>query len=263
MNITDKFVFVHMPKTGGSFVSSVLRTIHNNGWFHEQLLRSEPLLALKNRLMAIFTDLPHLEFNKHGTCNEIPVAHQHKPILSCIRNPLDWYVSNYKYAWWRTNPDDYLGLRNEPGWPNLTFERYMELSDTTWLQNRNQTIVVNPTLGRYTVLFVNFYCRHPQELLALPPDTPDLLELIQEDMHSVHFLHTHNLNEELYAYLAGCGYSHEQLAFILHKGKISPRNNRGESDLWSNYYTPEMIASVRRRDRVLFALFPQFSGVGI
>ncbi len=259
MNITEKFVFVHMPKTGGSFVSSVLRTLYNNSWFHKQLLRSESLLAAKNRLMAFFTDVPHLEFNKHGTCNEIPVSHRHKPILSCVRDPLDWYVSNYKYGWWRTNPKDYIGLQDEPSWPNLTFRRYMELSNTVWLRNRNRTIAVNPTLGRFTVLFINYYCRHPERLLALPVDTPNFLERVRDDMYDVHFLKTHSLNQDLYTYLAGCGFSHEELAFILTKEKISPRNNRSQSETWPTFYTDDMIASVRQRDRIIFALFPQIS----
>jgi hypothetical protein len=60
--ITPHFVFVHMPKTGGSFI-------------RELLLDGQEVGEL------------------HATWNSIPPEYEHLPIFAVIRNPWDWYVS--------------------------------------------------------------------------------------------------------------------------------------------------------------------------
>ena len=260
MNITPYFVFVHMPKTGGTFVSQVLREIYGKGRVHQFLLRNERLLTLSNRISrsVLGEKMAYEEFNKHGTCHEIPASAAHLPILSSMRNPYDWYVSNYKYAWWRSNPDSYPGLRADPRWPNLTFSDYLELSNTTWLQALNPGTRINPTLGRLTVLFVNFYCHQPDQILTLQTDDA-LAAAISANIFPVHFLDTANLNDELYDYLLATGhYPAETLGFIREKEKISPRNQRQAHEKWHQFYSPDQLADMRQRDRLLFQLFPQY-----
>jgi hypothetical protein len=260
MNATQRFIFVHMPKTGGSFVADVLRQLHGTGRIHAQLQRSPRLLRAKNWLLRQLhgSQLTYEEFDKHGTCHAIPARYAHLPILSCMRNPLDWYVSNYKYGWWRTNPEDYPHLRQDPRWPDqIDFATYMALSQTTWLGGWNPDVVVNQTLGRFTVIFINYYCQDPVYVLSQPADTPNLGELIRENMFPVRFLHTEKLNEELYEYLAEQGmYTAESLAFISNKGKVSPRNQRRSEETWEKFYSPTLLDEVRQRERFLFEMFP-------
>jgi hypothetical protein len=259
MNIAEQFVFVHMPKTGGSFVSAILRTLHGQGRIHELFLRSERLLTIKNQLTKMLGGKPaHEEFNKHGTCHEIPATAVHLPILSCMRNPYDWYVSNYKYAWWRSHPQDYPGLADDPRWPDLSFADYLALSHTRWLNLLNSGVPVNPSLGRLTVLFVNYYCRHPDQILELT-DEADLTAAIKDDMFPVHFLHTETLNRDLFDYLATTKqYEPDSLTFILEKKKISPRNQRQAHESWPLFFDEEMKTEIAWRDRALFALFPHY-----
>lgn len=261
MNITPAFVFVHMPKTGGTFVSSALRQLHSGERPAEWLLRSEFLLQTRNRLVRLLQGgkLAYEEFNKHGTCHDIPPAAAHLPILSCMRNPYDWYVSNYKYGWWRTHPADYPGLRDDPRWPDLSFADYLELSHTNWLNAPNPGVAVNPTLGRLTVLFLNYYARKPETVLAIGDEDGTTAVSPLDDLFPVHFLDTAHLNRELYDYLLSTGcYPAESLAFIQEKEKISPRNQRQADETWGKFYTPEQKAEIRHRDRLLFQLFPQY-----
>jgi hypothetical protein len=260
MNITPSFVFVHMPKTGGSFVSAVLRQLHKADGPHNWVLRSEFLLKMRNQIIRRLRNgkLAYEEFNKHGTCHDIPLSSAHLPILSCMRNPYDWYVSNYKYGWWRSHPTDYPDLRQDPRWPNLSFSDYLELSNSSWLTRLNPGIAVDPTLGRFTVLFVNYYCRQPETILSLTGNG-DWSTAVSPYLFPVNFLDTANLNRELYDYLLATGYySAESLAFILEKEKISPRNRRQSHEKWSQFYTPEQKADIRNRDRLLFQIFPQY-----
>lgn len=259
MNVTNHFVFVHMPKTGGSFVAEVLRTLYGVTWLHNLLLRNEQLLLAKNKLLRVIGTgrINYEEFNKHGLCNDIPSAFNHLPILSCIRNPFDWYVSNYKYAWWRSHPQDYPGLRNDPRWPNLSFDDYMDLSNSEWLGLLNPGVSINRSLGRLSVLFINYYCKHPQDILSLHDDN-ELFSAVCSDMYPVDFLNTANLNIELYNYLLKTGnYSFEQLAFIKDKGKVSPRNHRKPEDTWASFFSDKVFAEIQFRERMLFHLFPQ------
>jgi hypothetical protein len=70
MLITEHFVFVHMPKTGGAFVRELCR-----------------------RYLS-----PIREFKLHPTYSQLPPEFSGLPAISFVRNPWDWYVSMYHYA---------------------------------------------------------------------------------------------------------------------------------------------------------------------
>lgn len=82
MLVTKDFVFLHMLKTGGTWIREVFAA------------------------EAIPNDLP-----KHAIANRIPTEHRHKPRLGFVRNPWDWYVSLYEYLS-RYHPD-------EPFWGHM------------------------------------------------------------------------------------------------------------------------------------------------
>jgi hypothetical protein len=101
MLVTDNFVYVHMPKTGGTFVTSVLTRLHAlrepAHSRHARLKRQMSLLKERWRTLPAlgssqYGPLLSLE-PKHGTCHDIPKTHRRKPIAATIRNPFDWYVS--------------------------------------------------------------------------------------------------------------------------------------------------------------------------
>ncbi|MCB0482861.1 MAG: sulfotransferase family 2 domain-containing protein [Flavobacteriales bacterium] len=260
MNITNSFVFIHMPKTGGTFVSSVLRKLHHTGRLHDVMLRKESMLFAKYKLLKLIKgkQIDYLEFNKHGTCREIPVEYRNLPILSCIRNPFDWYVSNYKYAWWRSHPQDYPGLQDHSKWPNLGFSEYLSLSNAEWVKILNPNVTVNSSLGRFTILFINYYCEHPDEVVSLQDDDA-LFSAIQSNMFPITFMETSNLNSELYQILLSTGdYTTEQMKFILNKEKISPRNQRKAIETWQSFFSNEEKNDIYYRDRFLFKLFPRY-----
>jgi hypothetical protein len=73
--ITRHFAFLHVPKTGGSFVRRVLVDRLPPEWFHE---------------------LPPAR-HQHQGWGELPAAADGLPVLAFVRNPWDWYVSWYHY----------------------------------------------------------------------------------------------------------------------------------------------------------------------
>jgi hypothetical protein len=73
-------------------------------------------------------------------------------------------------------------------------------------------------------------------------------------------LFTDNLNRGLYDFLRDIGgYAESEIAFILDQGKILPRGStRKDEQRWESYYTPQLKAWVRHRERVLLALYPHW-----
>jgi hypothetical protein len=73
MVVASKLVFVHVPRTGGSFISAVLRD-------HLGLDAKAP------------------RFPTHASYEELPVEFRDRPGFCVVRNPWDWYVSWYHHG---------------------------------------------------------------------------------------------------------------------------------------------------------------------
>ena len=71
MIVTDKFVFVHLPRSGGTFVSEVIRK---------------------------FFPSAH-EIGYHLPRALLPREYSNLPVLGAVRNPWDFYVSWYHHVW--------------------------------------------------------------------------------------------------------------------------------------------------------------------
>jgi hypothetical protein len=95
---TDRFVYVHQPKTGGTFVTAVLFRLHDFRWTRWTHLRSAFRISLVHR-----NRYGTLVYNnhKHGGRRAIPPEQRHKPVLATVRNPYDLYVSQYEFGWWK------------------------------------------------------------------------------------------------------------------------------------------------------------------
>jgi hypothetical protein len=79
------------------------------------------------------------------------------------------------------------------------------------------------------------------------------------DIHDLHFVRTDNLNRGLYDFLIRMEYPEEDVRFILDLGKILPQGKgRTKGQKWEKYYTPELRQRVRRSDRLIFTMFPEF-----
>jgi hypothetical protein len=75
MLIHERYVFIHLPKTGGTFLASALRREMPPG----SLVRGAP-------------------GKKHPGWDDIPQEARNRPVLVYVRNPWDWYVSWYHAA---------------------------------------------------------------------------------------------------------------------------------------------------------------------
>lgn len=274
MIITSRFVYVHMPKTGGTFVETVLRKIHEkrgDAIEHrraDQPPRRRSLRELLKKPRPVFLELSHPagenQWNQHGRVSQIPPEHRDKPILTTLRNPYDRYVSQFEFKWWQQYPNSFFRNLDDlkaryPHYPNITFEEFVELSNTFSADELNQRFDPQDRLGRHTIQFVKYFYSNPAALSEIDAEYL-AARRYWDDIHpNLHFTFTHDLNQQLYDFLLTMGYPHDEIAFILHHQKVLPNGQgRREDQKWEKYYTPSLKAAVRHHERMLFEMFPVF-----
>ncbi len=91
MLLSDKFVFIHFPKTGGSFVTKTIEKIHpkNRLGRLDQDRKLTKLLMLLGIAGGSVINLKDGHYAKHATYDDIPFRFKNKKIFSTIRNPYD------------------------------------------------------------------------------------------------------------------------------------------------------------------------------
>jgi len=256
MVITDRFVYIHMPKTGGTFVERVLARLlaqETGLYFDTQRFDHQALLGSKN---------------KHEQVRQIPDAYKTKKVLFSVRNPYDHYVSFYEFGWWKTHPTDTFDEGKMralfPHYPEITFHDYMvsvynlELLDNAYVDSRTRGILENANCGPLTLDYMRFLFPDPDRIVDNLPSYIEGNAYLRE-LPDIHFLRTDNLNRELHDFLLTMGYAPERLDFILELGKIVPvgSTRRDDSD-WEGYYNAELKGLVRQKERWLFSAFPEF-----
>ena len=248
MILTPKFVYIHLPKTGGTFVSSVLgRLMRRKGYW----------ARVRNRLAG----KQFINENQHGTCVEIPASHRHLPIVSCVRNPYDRFVSIYHFRKRKGGPDfvpkepDGTGAARR----EATFADYIEAFTARYAGKDRAPLPGENRIGFQSEQFVRFFFRAPEAAWPLLDDAYIAGRRWEADMFPVRFLRMESLNRDLHRFLLDSGFDEEQVEFVLEEGKILPAgSNRTGDRPWSEFYTPELKARVRRHESLLFSIFPEY-----
>jgi hypothetical protein len=296
--LSDRFVYIHEPKTGGTFVGYALTQLHGS---MTDVRPSRHLRdAIRQRLPTASFRFerrrspgpaanqeptkygPLYRWNDHGTCNEIPRAFHSRQILATVRNPLQTYVSGYLFGWWKR--PEYLPLyyrtttdfsRRYPAFPDLSFQEYMELMHASWTVPGNRDLYSGRGLGLQSERFVRFYFRVPWLLRGTKYDVRSIVRKVDEDyvksrqyvadMFDVRFLRTERLNEELRGFLLASGYEQSDVDFVGTLKHVVPVGGaeigfteRATSHDWASYYTRDLREIVRKKDDLLFSLFPEF-----
>jgi len=194
-------------------------------------------------------------------------------LLSTIRNPYDWYVSQYEFGWWKRTSDYYpeshptpVGAaieralpafkKEHPEFPEINFDAFIELCDQASLIYQGAEA---KRLGLLTHGFIQYFYRDLHMALSRMSDDYISSGRYGADMFDVRFLRTNQLNRDLYEALTTLGYSSHDVQFILTLGKIFPTGRgRGEHQLWERYFTPAQKSHVRGQEWVLFKMFPEF-----
>ncbi|RMD66615.1 hypothetical protein D6833_01285 [Candidatus Parcubacteria bacterium] len=264
MIITDQFVMLNFPKTGSSFVRTVLKRVHKYDTPYNRIRR---MLHLGNKPPMVELILPVIDRQfppglrgQHGTYRQIPPEHRHKTIVSVTRNPFDRYVSTYLFGWWKTH----LHVAEErlkqafPHFPDLSFQEYYDLLHTFGRESRLKGISPPIDLGLHTIQFIQFYFKEPERVLSTIDDDYIQRKQYLADMAPVVFLHQENLNRELCQFLTDMGYPQEDIRFIREAERVNVTDRPCDQYKPDRFYTPELIQDILARDRLLFDIFAEY-----
>ena len=199
MIITDDFVVLNLPKTGSTFVRTVLRKVHQ-ARLEQRSLGVRVVQGLGIRRRPFFEELmvPNIMVrnangreHQHGTWVQIPEAHRHKPVVSVMRNPYERLISSYEFRWWvkvPPMPEDELRV-HLPTFPELTLEEFLQLRNLEMRYSRIPPIRLGIHVGLQTVQFIQMFfnaysgtTRPPIPGLTRPPIPGRLGRLFRDDI---------------------------------------------------------------------------------
>ena len=226
MIVTDKFVFVHLPRSGGTFVSEIIRK---------------------------FFPSAH-EIGYHLPRTLLPREYSHLPVLGAVRNPWEFYVSWYHHVWPRDAATPLVSWVTENG--KLGFEGTTRnalnlganderldvliemLPDQVDYRSRNIPNITKEAMRRVRGTGVGYYTFRFNHLF--------------ENAEDVFICRLETLRQDLVGFFEGIGAATDELRdYVLHADK----KNISEHLHYSAYYTPELAELVSLRDRPLIKRF--------
>jgi hypothetical protein len=256
--ITDKFVFLHFPKTGGLFVTDILHKVHKKKTL--RYLFFKPPMYQELMLPNVKRIYDSNIYNQHGTYDQIPEEHRSKTIISCVRNPFDRYVSTYEFRQWTKRKPDEMEkiIKLYPEFPDLTFEQYLKFANVFDIANRTYSPLLRLDVGMITYTFIQFFFKNPKRIIENLDESYLNSNEYKRDMAEVFFLHSENLNSELRDFLLRLNYRRRDLFFINAAERKNVTVNRIEKK-WRKYYTKDMFDFVKFKERFILRLFPEYN----
>ena len=261
---TDKFVLLNYPRTGSTFVRGCIRSVYGQAAQpHGQLLSMLGLAAHFRELILpierTLTAQHEGRSSQHGTYSQIPARYQGLPVVSVARNPFDREVSLFEHEFWRkTPPGDPAEIAARfPDFPELSFAEFLQMQDEFGMRNVLKGVKLKANVGPETVHFIRFFHPDPDEALERMSDrSVDNGEVLGE-LPAIHFLHTESLIEDLCEFLAGVGISRDRIQSLQDREPVNAARRRAGRP-WHEYFTPELKAEFRQRERLLFQRFPEY-----
>lgn len=259
MIITKKYVVLNFPKTGSSFMRSVIRRLHRYDALYNKLLRKLGLPDFSGMKVLlhpqIYERVMYKERTPHGIYSQIPAESKQKTVVTITRNPFERYVSAYLFGWWKKS---YLATHRDqvlseyPHFPDLSFSEYYEMIHG--LGMRNKVTVPTVQLGVHTVQFIWFYFSDPLAILSKIDKEYIAKQKYRKELPPITFLHQESLNGDLFDFLLRMGYPQKRLEFV----KSAQRVNSTQRNPQEQYLTEEVISQIYQRDALIFDLFPEY-----
>jgi len=219
MIVTDEFVFVHLPRSAGTFISELIKN---------------------------FFPSAH-EVGYHLPRSLLPKESSHLPILGAVRNPWEFYVSWYHHVWprdasttlvsWLTqngNVDFSGAIRNalNLGVNNERLDALIEmLPDEVDYRKRNIPNITKEAIRRARDTGVGYYTFRFNHLFG--------------EANDVFICRFETLREDLLKFFENIGVANDELRdHVL----TSEKKNTAEHRHYSTYYTPDLAELVSIRD---------------
>jgi hypothetical protein len=186
--IDHKYIFIHIPKTGGTYVTNVLEKLAGYGCIDLQIYSGKEKHAGLSKALKLF----------HGENSSEPKA------LASIREPVLHYVSRYNFRWWQSPHfwKQTISLKY-PSFPNLTFDEFVDAINDYTVRKTNRTkfleMCLEHNIGNCSFNIISKLGRRP-----FKSETPSsiLHDLKQRtDQGNLFLLNTKQLTDNLGSFL--------------------------------------------------------------
>jgi hypothetical protein len=230
MLVTDKFVFFHLPRTGGTFVHDVVRKFFPSA----------------------------REVGYHLPRALLPPEYSHLPVLGTVRNPWEFYASWYHHQ--------YSNVSYSP-LTNTLFGCLSENRNADFGQTIRNALDLGMSEEKLNVLIQALPENFDYQKRHIPNVTKDLMRKIRGtgiglytfrfnqlfgQADDVFFCRVESLCNDLMAFFERIGASNNSLrSYVLGLDK----KNVSERLHYATYYTPELAELVSIRDRPLIERF--------
>ncbi len=271
---TDKFVFLHMPKCGGTFIRKTLRTIHDkySAYLHRKInglitiLNNSPKIAyfrkygIVNKFISFLLKshwvyILHQPTKWHDGRSKILKHSQQKLILLSTRNPFALRLSYYFYSQLYL-PSEKRTVPYNLHLPKKTFAETISLCLTagpdTPLEN-------SKGMGDVATMAINTLALKPDEIFAL--EEAELIQFFQRGKHkewleNTFVIHQENLRQELYNFLILQGYPEEAAKVALHIAKENVSLSSKKD--YKSFFTHELKQHFYDLNWPFFEIFPEY-----
>jgi len=226
MIVTDKFVFVHLPRSGGTFVSEVIRKFFPSA----------------------------REIGHHLPRKLLPKEYSHLPVLGAVRNPWEFYVSWYCHilprdaaipliSWMSENGKlGFIGtIRNalNLGVDDERLDVLIEmLPEQVDYRRKNIPNITKEAVRKVRGTGVGYYTFRFNHLFG--------------NADEVFFCRFETLIQDLVGFFEAIGAATDELRDYVIR---SEKKNTSEHLHYSTYYAPELAELVGIRDRQLIERF--------
>jgi hypothetical protein len=226
MIVTDKFVFIHLPRTGGTFTYEIIKRFFPTA---QEIGYHLPRVAL-------------------------PAQYAHLPVLGGVRNPWDFYASWYHHQYSDTKFSPlFCGLSENR---TLGFDQTVRnalnlgVSDTTLdrliqglpqqfdFQKRNISNVTQEVMRKIRGSGLGLYTFRFNQMF--------------QPCEEVFFCRVESLRSDLLAFFEKIGAATDPLRKYVHG---LDKKNASEHRHYSDYYTQELVDLIRLRERPLIERF--------
>jgi mevalonate kinase len=230
MLVTDKFVFLHLPRAGGTFVYDVVKKFFPSA----------------------------REIGYHFPRELLPNEYSHLPVLGVVRNPWEFYVSWYHH---QHSNKRYSPLKN------VLFGCLSEDRNLDFVQTLRNALDLGVRDDKLDVLIRGLPENFNHEEKHIPNLTKDLMQKIRGtgiglytfrfnqlfgQTDDVFFCRVESLRRDLMAFFERIGVATDVLRnYVLGLDK----KNISEYRHYSTYYTPELAELVSIRDHQLVERF--------
>lgn len=243
--VPGAFVYIHIPKTGGTFVRAVLDDLFGPPIrVASEASKAEVLIRRFGRRRK------PLAVGTHETMRARPEFSRALPSVACLRSPFDRYVSQFEFRWWTHDASAFPGLERLRGYPDVGFSDFLRYLNED-LRPARLPWSVGAGLGFQGAQLVHYLAEdEPSPLSSLPH------AVNREDLT---LLRTRDLNRDLYDFLEECGVGGMEARRVLERDPVLPPEGgrRGHAD-WRPHYSDADLEYIASQEGSLLDAFPEF-----